>query len=111
MFRATSNKGFQMTFENGWTISVQWGPGNYCENRSFDPATIAKSFTNPVVEQSSPNAEIAIWDNNGVWYDFGSDTVLGWQTPEDVVYWILVTKGRERQPILTAVGQADGATT
>ena len=28
-FTATNNKGFQMKFENGFAISVQWGPGNY----------------------------------------------------------------------------------
>jgi hypothetical protein len=31
-FKSTENKGFQMTFENGWTISVQFGYGNYCDN-------------------------------------------------------------------------------
>jgi hypothetical protein len=31
-FKSTNNKGFQMTFENGWTISVQFGYGNYCDN-------------------------------------------------------------------------------
>ena len=25
-FTSNSNKGFQITFENGWTISVQFGP-------------------------------------------------------------------------------------
>ena len=31
-FNITSNKGFQITFENGWIVSVQWGPGNHCAN-------------------------------------------------------------------------------
>jgi len=25
--------GFHIEFPNGWKISVQWGPGNYCETR------------------------------------------------------------------------------
>ena len=29
MFRITDNKGFAIKFENGWSVSVQWGPGNY----------------------------------------------------------------------------------
>ena len=29
-FNSTHNKGFQMTFDNGFRISVQWGHGNYC---------------------------------------------------------------------------------
>lgn len=31
MFTAFRNKGFKMTFANGWTISVQFGPHNYCD--------------------------------------------------------------------------------
>jgi len=31
MFRAMGNKGFQISFANGNTVSVQWGPSNYCE--------------------------------------------------------------------------------
>ena len=26
-------KGFRMTFENGYSISVQWGVGNYCDKQ------------------------------------------------------------------------------
>jgi len=33
MFRITEGKGFHMAFENGFTVSVQFGFGNYCENR------------------------------------------------------------------------------
>lgn len=29
MFCSTENKGFWLQFENGLTISVQWGEGNY----------------------------------------------------------------------------------
>ena len=29
-FTSCLNKGFQMTFDNGFRISVQWGHGNYC---------------------------------------------------------------------------------
>ena len=32
-FLATRNKGFRMVFENKFEISVQWGPGNYCERK------------------------------------------------------------------------------
>lgn len=36
MIKSTLNKGFQMDFENGAWISVQFGFGNYCENRSME---------------------------------------------------------------------------
>ena len=35
MFSISGNRGFQMTFENGYTVSVQFGPGNYCDNYSL----------------------------------------------------------------------------
>lgn len=63
--------GFQITFENGNTISVQFGYGNYCDNRDES-------------KSESTTAEIAIWNKDGEWYDFGSDTVKGWCTPDEV---------------------------
>jgi hypothetical protein len=33
MFKITLGKGIHMTFANGWTVSIQWGIGNYCDNR------------------------------------------------------------------------------
>ena len=32
-FTTSYNKGFRMTFGNGFSISVQWGVGNYCEKK------------------------------------------------------------------------------
>lgn len=32
MFKITGNKGFHMTFANGYTVSVQFGAGNYSDN-------------------------------------------------------------------------------
>jgi len=34
-FTITSGKGFWMTFQNGYTVSVQWGFSNYCANREL----------------------------------------------------------------------------
>jgi len=83
MIKSTSNKGFQMTFENGITISVQFGGGNYCENKHFE---YDYPKNHPVVE--CENAEIAIWDKNGEWYDFGTDTVKGWVPANEIAKWI-----------------------
>ena len=87
-FRVTRNKGFQMVFENGWTISVQFGYGSYCDNRNhLDGFEFAKDLN---AVQSS-NAEIAIWSGDGAgnWYVFeNGDTVLGHQTPDQVAEWI-----------------------
>ena len=35
-FRITGGKGFHITFANGYTISVQFGPGNYGDNYNRD---------------------------------------------------------------------------
>lgn len=31
-FKISRGKGFYMGFENGWGVSVQFGPGNYADN-------------------------------------------------------------------------------
>jgi len=83
---ATENKGFHLTFNNGWTISVQWGATNYCSNKMVDT-----NKNNPMLESAS--AEIAIWDENNEDFDFGGGQfVLGWLTPNEVADWISVVK-------------------
>jgi len=67
--------GFIMTFDNGNTISVQFGMGNYCANRKES-------------KSSCVNAEIAIWNEAGDWHDFGSNIVKGWCSPDEVAKWI-----------------------
>ena len=73
-----------MTFENGLTISVQIGSGNYCENRSLG---IPEDF-DPDVPNTSTNAEIAIWDGNQNWNNFGLDIIAGWVSTDDIAIWI-----------------------
>jgi len=55
--KITSGKGFQLTFRNGITVSVQIGFGNYCSNKENDRLTFGN------VE--CPNAEVAVWDITG----------------------------------------------
>ena len=84
-FGSTMNKGYYMTFENGWSISVQWGPGNYCSRRS----NILGASTMSMDEAwTSTDAEIAIIHKDGKWYSFGNDEVEGHQTPDEVASWI-----------------------
>ena len=69
-FDITGQQGFHITFDNGWTVSVQFGRGNYCANRN-----------NPIWDVSgsgSKDAEIAAWDANGKWFeDKDGNTVQG----------------------------------
>ena len=68
--------GIRMLFGNGNVISIQFGYGNYCDNR----------------DESKPEcktAEIAIWNKNGDWFEFdGGDTVKGWCDTDEVAKWI-----------------------
>lgn len=82
-FKSIRNKGFQITFENGWTISVQFGHGNYCSHRNHE------NQSEGIPE--CPDAEIAIWDVKGEWYNFGSDTVKGYCSADEVATWIKFT--------------------
>jgi hypothetical protein len=93
MFISTKNKGFQLTFDNGLTISVQYGKGNYCTNRSVDD--------NPYIHVSN-TAEIAIWDKENKEYQFkeGGGSALGWQTSNEVAQWIeKVSKAKDLNDI------------
>lgn len=86
MFTAIQNKGFQMTFENGITISVQWGTGNYCEHRI---GTMGNGIEGTVDVWESKNAELAVWDDKGNDYKFTDGHLeQGWVTPDEVAEWI-----------------------
>ena len=80
-FVATRNKGFAMTFENGFGISVQWGTENYCEKKSFN------TDTDPMENDrwESLSAEIAVFDKDRKIVPVGkSDDVIGWCSADEV---------------------------
>ena len=67
--KASSN--FSMTFANGYTVSVAMGDGIYSNGNSED------GFT---------SVEVAAWDADGNWVQLrDNDTVVGWQSPEEVL--------------------------
>lgn len=89
MFKITDSKGFQMTFLNGVTLSVQFGPANYCENKNNEDFDAPRKTS----RWQSKNAEVAILLPNGNFYQIQEmDQVEGWQTVEDVCKWIEVAK-------------------
>jgi hypothetical protein len=99
-FTITGGKGFSMRFPNGYTISVQWGPGNYSENHNVN-CNYAKAGENHVQgfldagEAGSNTAETAVIDGDGEFLNVDSDGVLdasnrsgdvqGWQTTTNVL--------------------------
>lgn len=85
MFGASENKGFSMTFANGNTVSVQWGPGNYCD--PTHPQGRNADYREPMRSGSwkATTAEVAAWDADGRWHRFDHDTVCGWMSANEVV--------------------------
>ena len=68
-FHITRNSGFHITFQNEWTVSVQWHDGSYSD--------LGKT-----------TAEIAAWDKDNNWHDFGMDTVKGYVSANEVSEFI-----------------------
>lgn len=99
-FAITMRKGFHMTFENGMTASVQWGAGNYCDNHFPEDMDFSCSK-----DARSDTAEVAVI-YKGKLIDFigefipeecsSDETVAGWLSPEDVLYFL--NKVKEWKP-------------
>ncbi len=83
MFRITGKKGFHITFDNGWTVSVQFGPGNYCDNYDLRVGDEDEEAG----KRGSRTAECAVWgpDNKMVAGPGWEDTVSNHSTPNDVL--------------------------
>lgn len=83
MFRITprlgkseTGKGFQITFSNGWTASVQWGLGMYCHSRDEE---MAKESKTAEVAAIAPNGDFVPMNPKDL------DCVKGWQSPNEVL--------------------------
>lgn len=61
--------GFHMTFDNGYTVSVQWGPHNYCENRGLDKEGGYRERLLHAGRLGCETCEVAVWDRDGRWLD------------------------------------------
>jgi hypothetical protein len=71
MFKIMNNKGFHMTFDNGFTISVQFGKENYCGSRHIEDNDTKLLW-------QSPDAEIAVLYNGSLLSIGEYDQVIGW---------------------------------
>lgn len=84
LMKITGGKGVHFTFENGWTISIQIGGGNYCDNYDF-PIGKEREFELP----ASSQAEIAYWPADHSMQPFeDGDTVKGYVPVSEVLDWI-----------------------
>ena len=83
--------GFHLSFPNGWLISVQWGPGNYCSTRTDETHAQTNPFDGKYHEFESNTAEIAVWhkDHPRMYPLSASDDVKGWVNASEVAQYIL----------------------
>jgi len=84
-------KGYHMTFKNGYCISVQFGPGNYCERQDADFEAPLKTLKNNDSWRSE-TAEVAIFNPDGT---FDGD-VQGWLSTDEVANLIRKVQKRKR---------------
>lgn len=88
----TRPNGVEITLANGITASIQWTKGNYCSRRSLARG----AHIDPHDPSGSPDAELAFWNSDGIWYHFGSDVVIGHQTVEETSQWLMRADGSTR---------------
>ena len=69
---SSNEKGFCITFANGYSFSVQWNKLNYCDNKTWKRGKDNDAKT-------CINAEVAYWKR-----DSKDMTIEGYQTPEEV---------------------------
>ena len=93
-FVSTKSKGFKITFENGLSLSVQWGKGNYCTNYYGD------CYNEFCHGAESETAEVAVFKGNKFMdlnlflpeYIQTDGQVAGYLTPDDVVTLLVKVK-------------------
>ncbi len=86
--RSYNNHGFQLTFQNGWTISVMFGPSTYSSNRT--------AIDTGGAEWKATSADVAIWDVNGKDLQLSSGISRGWTSPDKVAKLIAFVQGIQR---------------
>lgn len=83
-FRITDKKGFHVSFANGYTVSVQFGPGNYCDN--YDRRI--RNDDEISGQDGSNTAELAVFSPERKLIPLpgrDGDNVAGYQTPEKML--------------------------
>lgn len=95
--RITDGKGFGMFFANGWGISVQFGYGNYCENKERRDESWPENFSannRKLGAEGSSDAEVAVFNPSGRMVKLPgfmfddpeyADIVSGWNSPDKVL--------------------------
>lgn len=87
-------RGFEMTFANGMSVSVQWGTTNYCENRFKEAVGVSATAEVRIVNAEGRPLR---WGNeNPGDSEYGLDfreTISGWRQPGEVVRFLAWAEG------------------
>jgi len=102
-FRIIDGRGFHITLPNNYTLSVQFGAGNYCSNYNESIVEEMEQARLGKLNRQSPDAEIAAWAPDGKWVTrdiwqsvFGksvNDDVVGRVGPAEVVELLCHLRG------------------
>ena len=95
------HRGFHITFDNGYTVSVQFGPNSVCAVKSKNDEVITPSN----IDEKVPNAEVAVIseDQELIPFRSGGDETKGFVTPEELVgilTWVM-RRGKENEAVNT----------
>ncbi len=90
MFKIIEGRGFHITFKNGYTVSVQFGPNSYCDhyNSSYTDSNLYKYASDEECGKiGSTTADCAVIVDDVLIETtlFDGDTVKGWMTPKEVL--------------------------
>lgn len=77
-FQIDNQKGFKITYKNGYTVSVQFGGGNYCTNRDLPFEDWGQAVP------ASDTAETALMTKDG-FVQYQGDDVQGYMSPSEVL--------------------------
>lgn len=101
-FTTNKNRGFQMKFNNGFVISVQWGTVNYCEVQDNLAEWKIEMKTN---HWESETAEIAVFNEKQQMIRLTErDAVIGWLTPNEVAEYIeIVSSATSEEEIIKKI--------
>lgn len=99
MISSNYNSGFQLTFENGIMISVQFSPNSYCEHHYTVTPTVSSDTPQYNHIWNSKDAEIALIDTDSKqWFNFDEEEwteysdVKGYCSPDEIARWIIFAK-------------------
>lgn len=81
--RLTAGRGIHITHENGVTLSIQIGGGNYCDN--YNEPISRPDYDKHYQLPPSSTAEIAVWVDRGDMVNIDGDQVKGYVPVKNVL--------------------------